>query len=261
MTEVFQFELREILNKVVKGTIQDFSIDIENIADQAGGFTGDIFFVTLSKKDTLEKQCVVLKQQKGANGQPFDYTIPFFENEIQFYSRILPELQQFYRDVTGKIFDKVPICHVTSNGPNKRLVLENLLNEKFEGYDKTKFFDEAHFEMIFETYGLYHAISMAFREKKAEKYSILENVLEPMWKTTFQTGSFMSTVLVMTCTEVQKFFEDETEKPLLNKLRLYERQGPEILNDCLWQGRTHCVFIHGDCWSNNLMFKYDVSLN
>lgn len=259
MSENISTEILELLNSVVNGKINDFSIDVKNFGGKGEGFTGDVLFGTLTNKKTKEQISTVVKEQKGYQGKPFEYTIPLFKNEIQFYNRIWPTLQKFYQEATGKSFNIVAKCLATTNGDFKKLALENLLASGFVLYDKQKPFNDEHFSFIFNTYGIYHGISAALKVQNREEFNKLIEPLDPLWKTAYHDESYTGKIFKMLSGQCKKLFDQETEKHVIDKLDEYEKNGANIVNDCMWQGRDG-VILHADCWSNNFMFKYGVSI-
>lgn len=256
--------LKEAINNNINSendVISDFLIDVVNNDVKGDGFVGDILFVTLTHKKTEEIQELIIKQEKCKDGKAIEISKRPFENEIYFYKTIWPVFQKFYRDQTGKSLDLVPNCLSTSNIALKRIILENVTSKGFAMHDKSKAFDENHLVTIFETYGLYHGISFALRELDNEQYKRLVDPLGSIWKDSFSDGQISSKLHSKRVKLIFSYFDESTEKPILQKLKNFEENGAQKVHQAMVYDKYEGVIQHGDCWSNNMMFKYDVSIN
>lgn len=258
MSSTISPDLYSLIGKAINSLIEEFSLEVsENIIGE--GFSGDVIFVTLTNNKSKEKQYLAVKQQKsGEKGTSIQSTLPFI-NEIYFYETIWRKLEQFYYETTNKRLRLVPKCLGTSQTGTKRLILENLKSQGFKTSEKTKPFDSDQLELAFKTYGIFHGVSLAYRENNQEEFVQWANSIQFEWKKLFSKGSSISQALVYSMTNGEKLFDEQTEKHLVEKLREYKENGPDILYNLLNQSTVQPVINHGDCWSNNMMFKYDVS--
>lgn len=253
-------DVLELLKDVVIGDINDYSINIDDYDGKGEGFIGDVTFLTLTNNKTNEKEGVVLKEQKTVKGEPLNITIAAFENEINFYRDIWCTLEQFYKDSTKKTINFIPKCVATSRSKMRKVVLENLKLQGFAPHDKTKPFDTVHFTAVLRTYGVFHALSMALKQQNSEEFRRLEGLLYYIDERDFDKDkSFGGKVLKTVCRDFQKMF-DANDEILIEYLKLYERIGPKIVDRCFCEGQLNGILLHGDSWSNNFMFKYDVSV-
>lgn len=252
-------DLNCLLEQAVKCSQDDFSVDIQKFDGKGEGFCGDLLFVTLTMKKTKEKKLLCVKQQKLFENKPIAFSCPLFDNEIYFYTEIGPTMKKFYQESTGKTLNVIPNCYATSGGEFRKIVLENLLSTNFVMYDKTKPFDDDHFSYIFNVYGIYHGISMALRILNVEEYEKLSTNLAPLWNTAYGRESYAGKVLMAISRSAKELFPDKRHRSLIEKLQIYENDGPEIINNCFINDHSSSVLLHGDCWSNNFMFKYGVS--
>lgn len=258
-TEV-PLDLKESLRSLVRENVEQYFIEM--VTNEEGqGFLGEIVFVTLTHKKTQEKIQLVVKQElKGSEKTEEELTL-LYQNEINFYQSIWPFLKEYYKKVSGNDLDIVPKCFSTCNNGKKRILMENIKTQGYVLYDKSKPFDDEHFRIIFKTYGIYHGISMALREKDIKKYNQLISQQKNMYKKAFENeNGIYCKAFVNKVKDILQFFDPKTEKHILDKLEVYVKYGSKILKQLVTEEFPKGVLLHGDCWSNNLMFKYDVSI-
>lgn len=247
----------DLLKTVYQKNIDDYEIEI--VPNEKGqGFIGEVVFVNLTHKETSEKKQVIVKQEQMTDGKPFEYFKNFFEKEIYFYGEVWPYLRKYYKNVSEKELTLVPKYLGTSNEERKRIILENIRPQGYELYDKRKPFDDDHLRIIFKTYGLYHGISMALRTQDYDEYNRLVGNYSNIHLYLYVDSTYGRN-FVQRIKEIQTFFDPVEDAAVLEKLRFYEESGLQMLYKCVTENLPHEVILHGDCWSNNFMFKYDVS--
>lgn len=254
MTGNIPSHLYSIIKDTLQLPIQNYALEI--CSDFMGeGYTGKLVPIKITHRRSREKQYIVLKYEQTTLG-----TISkMFDGELLFYSIIWPTLSKFYRKHYGKDICLIPKCFGTCKTKVKAIALENLTACNYQLHDNLKPFDKAHLEMIFKTYGVFHGISLAFKEKHFQKFIELINEMSYQWKNYLNLKDALSLLLCYSAESAQVAFDQITEKQVLTKLREYQEKGPDILVDLLNRYSHKGIFTHGDCWSNNLMFKYSVS--
>lgn len=255
MFQELSSDLLELLNKAVKNNINEYAIYVKS-NDKGGGYMGDIQFITLVNKTTNETKYFVLKQEPSVG---MNFVKPCCQNENYFYKVIWPSLQEFYGKRTGKVFDMVPYCFGTSENGYKKILLENLQTKGFQLHDKTKTLNHEHLEILFKTYGVFHAISMALRVQNNEEFKRFVTTLTSLREMIFINDDFLSLLLIQRLKECRKYFDPITDGGILNKLNEFETNAPARIHEALNDYKKEGVIIHGDCWNNNYLFKYNVS--
>lgn len=260
MSENLSASLVALLKNANQSNFDDFSIDVTNNA-KGEGFIGDVVFILLTNRISQERQSLVVKQQKLHDGKPSEWSNIPFENEIYFYETLWPTLRKMYEEITGKSPEFIPRCLSTLRESPKMLALEDLKAANYNTHDKTQTFGHDQMRRIFETYGTFHGISMSFKEQNCEEFSRLVKDIHHIWNDMFTDGDIVGKGLVNTVHETQNFFDSVTEQHLIDKLVAFERDGKKRVHDVLNRDSVPRVITHGDCWSNNFLFRYDVSKN
>lgn len=245
--------------------LQNYTFEVIGQTGKGDGYGSDINFVSVAAKDykntkkTLElaiksqKQTLVMENiMKGA-----------FDKEIYIYSRVLPLFEELQREnQISNIIDFMPKCYATISGKkNQALVFENLKAEGFGMHELTKPWSRQGTVLAMIAYGKWHALSFAMKILKPAAYEkVTENNVNMYLNVCLECklfklassefikirDKFIGTDLKMT-PEVLNFTQVDVLKKLAN---IYFEQ------ECL----DKSVILHGDCWNNNYMFKYEVRL-
>lgn len=152
-------------------------------------------------------------------------------------------------------FHEYPKCYSFMDDEcHESLLLENLRESNFDMLDQRDeilTYDHAH--LVMEILGKFHALSLALKDKSPEKFGKLidetpGSILREMKQYYDQCDVVIYAVLK----------EDEID--IRKKL---EKIFGESLYGALWarlveaSKEPYSVFCHGDCKTNNFMFKYD----
>lgn len=253
--------LRDFLNITINKD-GEYSVDITGSnQNQGDGYLSQVVFVTLAHSIETRNIHLVIKQPRMKDdGTLSTYTDPHFEVEISFYRTIWPTLKRYYEDTSGLTADFIPKCFTASKNDISRVVLQNIKMSGFVSFDMSKPFEEEHFMKIFETYGTYHGISMALRVQDIEKYRKLTSGLPNRFKVAFADGQYFAQICKLQAQHDKQLFDPVTENFVLRKLEIYAESCPRIMRECSKYDGSHAVIVHGDCWSNNMMFRHDVSI-
>jgi hypothetical protein len=180
-----------------------------------------------------------------------------FRNEIAFYKKIVPLLQDFQRQHGVKeVIDFVPKYYGSRLNlkddegkvdQDAVLLLENLKVANYDTLDRTRGFDLDAAKLIITDLAQFHAVPLAL---KLEKPDVFEREIKPflmLWTPKEQQRSEMSK-------QVGRLIDDIEElKPVKER----------ILNafDCNFTPRetreTFATITHNDCWVNNFLLKLE----
>jgi hypothetical protein len=262
------FKVRPGIAKLVKAVSEEHGIHNHIITDiktnQKGeGYLGEIFMITVKDADSDNHLDMVIKaafiDEKVREMVPIRMS---FQNEIYFYSTVHPALKKFEKErgVSSTVKFAPKCLKVSLQEQEEMLALENLRVSGFEIFDKTKILDEDHVELIFKTYGHFHAYSFALRDQEPEKYEKLANGCYNLYAE-FMKKSFFADHLVAINKLVESSFIPGEDDEVMKKYEKYRgRNIANIFHDVATENPKHSAILHGDCWSNNMMFKYEVSL-
>lgn len=258
MVYKFEQDLVNLVENVVNDKLENCAVIVHDGNKKGEGFLSDISFISLNDKISGEFFHLVIKKvQFGEKDSTKELMSTSFLNEIHYYREIFPILQTFQKTFSGvKIFDNFPKLLATcSDKGNEKIILQNLKYKNYEVPQKSAPFEIKTFEKIFKLYADFHALSFAFKHHNYEKFFELT---EPLHHSNLLfSKNFLGGYIKSFFRKVTRFFENQDEE-IVGKLQKYFDQSVHIYENCMIYEGSKSVILHGDCWSNNLMFKYNV---
>lgn len=254
-------KIYEVLEKAIDGNIEDFAISVNDSNKKGDGYIGQIFFVTLQEKNYGRRLNFVVKQAfSEQNIRELHPIRDAFITEIYFYTELWPKLREFQERIPATLsFDHLARCYAATREENfERLVLEDLKEQGFVMNDKRKVMDREQLEYIFKVYGKLHAISFAYKALKPGEFSELTEVVTDVW-VSFSKKQIFQDAIKLAYRQCFDNLEPGVDDAIIDKFRHYLDDGMEVFCKSLVNGK-YTAIVHGDCWSNNIMFKYDVSV-
>jgi thiamine kinase-like enzyme len=180
-----------------------------------------------------------------------------YKNEIYFYSEICPAFKKFENEHhILKPFDSVPEYITCDRQVGKEIIVfKDITKEGFELREKDLLLDDEHVRLIFKTYGHFHAISFCLKEQKPEEFERLSKSLSNIWKKYTESGGLI-TILKSHLQTAYEALDSSKHADIMEKLKKYIENTLEIFSESLYYDGKYFGILHGDCWSNNMMFKY-----
>lgn len=264
-----QTRVKIISQKVAaQENLQECDINISAGSDKGDGFVGLLSSVTISSTSIHETAPLHLMIKTAHVNVDIREVSPIrriFLREIAFYNEIYPEFVHFQRErFSGErrqILTSIPRCYLTdSSDLNETLVLENLKVCGFHHWDKKVPMNEAHLTMVMEEYGKFHAISFAMKLQTPDVYKkITEQFKDDLAAKFLEMSMPLFNRLI---DYVKLMFKSEDEKDILERIKGYQNNLQEFFDENI-KDRNECrldnaVIVHGDCWCNNMMFKYKI---
>lgn len=251
--------VKTFINKIVEKYNLDPNAKISyNPGSEIGdGFMSKTYAVDIT--DTNESLHLFLKCALNLTfpeGTGFEH---IYTNEIHFYEKFVPTYMEFLKEkgITDG-FRNVPKCYGSAD--NKILALQNLKRDGYELCDKTFIGNEQHIELVFKTYAKFHAIGFAFKDQRPELYNELIQGVTDLIKGTNE--EFNKQRVEGSKVVINDFFDKLDPK----KDKFIVDQTQHILDKLIEFGLNfgvdnspNPILIQGDCWCNNMMFKYNVS--
>ncbi|XP_065163556.1 uncharacterized protein [Atheta coriaria] len=256
---------REEVEATMNSIFQDLNITAKDMEISLGAEKGDGYLsfltrVDVTTEDGKELHVVIKCAPRSEAVRKFVPIHDAYMREIHIYEVIMPEFERFQREHgVPHPFNNIPKCLKTQSTEGKELlVLENIRTKGFQLWNRMKPMDLQHIELVFKTYGKLHAISYAMQQQEPEVYDkFTDNLFEIFSPDKFDPG--MAAMIQLLSTKLQETFENDAEHTeIYEKLTRFKDGGlMEFWKSIGTNLGNHPVLRHGDCWVNNMMFKYE----
>lgn len=142
--------------------------------------------------------------------------------------------------------------------PNECLLLDDLTTKDFVMIDRRKEnITVDHVILIMKSLGKLHAISFALKDQQPEKFKEITSNLTEIF---LSSNSSIVDYFEMMKQKLFDVISNEDDKHLKVKIeKLCEKSQFTIARECIAGelAEPYAVMCHGDCWTNNTLFKND----
>ncbi|CAG9822564.1 unnamed protein product [Phaedon cochleariae] len=268
-----QFEAKKFDSSDVLGWIRQ-SLENENVSNlniqlngssdgKNNGFASDMLFATATgvdqKGDKKDIRLAIKASKEFGHAASDDFLKLLFEREVLVYQQLFPTLKKFQQDknITAPFDDAVPKCYKTFTSVDNAsvivLVLQDLNQLGYKLHDKMVSLDVRHIRLVLEQYSKFHALSFAFRDQRPEEFKA---VAEKFFchSEGITNGSHYSSVRA----KISQNLREASREDLADQFeKVVDRGVKEMMVDILRDEVEQSVIIHGDCHSNNFMYRYE----
>ncbi|XP_063932769.1 uncharacterized protein LOC135144646 isoform X2 [Zophobas morio] len=236
----------------------EYKVEVHGKTGRGDGYLGKVTFVSVigktKNKDTKELNLVI---KTSAQNELLRSQLPvreLFELEIYIYDKVVPTFKNFETEMgfESDVLKSLPTCYLTQNLENdEALILENLKLQGFDVANRKVPLSFEHIRLVLKSYGKWHAFSLALRYKRPETFKQLVKNLGNMWSR-YILKTNLTPVFLQYYEEVRKFWENNKD---VASVKFSEHEVKSILISLVSEDLDQAVIIHGDCWTNNFMFK------
>lgn len=241
---------------------EECCVETEGTPGKGDGYVGDVYFfkVMFNKANQNETEVhLVAKVSKYVPAME-KFMSHSFNREINFYNEIIPTIRNFQESKQLKEPIRFAKCYKAFQDSSLQVILlQNLKTRGYELHPRNMPMDLNHIKFVLRNYAKFHAISFAFRDQRRDVFNKIENM--------FDHSLFiedMSTFTDFFNESGNKVHQDliEAARPdLAEKYVLFKERGlAKIIKEVLEDIPKEVVVIHGDCNSNNLLFRYKVNI-
>lgn len=230
------------------------------------GFVGLIFKVTIKEENSEKELNLILKTPPESEARRNQFgSMDLFRREIYVYNEVIPEFVKFQQE--RKIsasqgfceFPKVYYAEYSDELDDALIIMEDLRERGFVLWDKFKPTPYENAKLIMKALGKFHAISFAMKKLKPEVFNKFKE-MQCFFAEKFSTP------------EMVPMFQNSTQQALTVLDEGNEKQRKRVwhlaenfieLIKSTTDGKLDDAFGvvgHGDCWSNNFMYQYKVSM-
>lgn len=248
----------QYLEKVLKNSekdesIQLFTFKLSPAVAKGNNFASEIIRCHLKymqKYTNKEKSIIIKVALKNDLLDQFDSQ----NVEIAAYERIFPRVHELLRSIG----DNSQLCPKTLaiDKEHKTLIFEDLKDMDYHIGDRKIGVNMQHVKLVVASHAKLHACSMVMKERYGEGFSEFRRGLY------FEEAEIWLNFVKTMFREVSKavgYWEgyEKYAVKLKNMENFVAEQACLIIRE---QNEVSSVFCHGDCWTANLMFKYENDL-
>ncbi|XP_053657724.1 uncharacterized protein LOC128706808 [Anopheles marshallii] len=244
-------------------TADNFSIAFDFGSSKGDGFVGQMFKATISEGDRHEVYLCKIPPLDDDRREQFG-SMTAFAREVLVYDRFLPTIYEYQREKGIRSpedggFFHTPRCyyaHCNEVAQESVIIMEDLRLREFRLWNKHKIIDYDHAALFMTHLGRLHAISLAMKRDQPERFEQfkLSNPFDPMLTA---DGPFRNMIL----SQLQMVIDALDEQDTVERAKM-EQLKEEVFDELLRCGTAqlaepYTVVGHGDCWTNNMMFRYE----
>lgn len=255
-----------LINIAVNHGLIVYTINVIPAGTGADGFMAEILRATITdiESDTVRLRLIV--KLMPTSPLRLQMSSALFKREVQFYLNVWPEMEKFQRrklKIGIKKFAALPKCyfaHYNDERMESAIILQDMCESDFIAESARDTVTYGHARFVMKHLARLHAITFALRDQRptlfhqlklSENISALfrSEILRSMFAINVDKGLELlddSYYFYERCTaiHIRQYTKNmKTELARLNDGRLSD---------------PFSVFIHGDLWTNNLLFKYQV---
>lgn len=250
--------IEELLAPILpKLNITDHSLEVNSGSAKGDGYLGDIWNVKVHHSNG-DIKLVVKTAEPDEHQREIIRIELLFESEINFYTTIFPAMDALQVEKQVEYPLKLTKCYGSSLTKGKEaLILQDLKSEGYSLYDRKKPFDEAHLTLALKHYAKLHALSFALRSQRPEVFRQLTDSVINIMPLIYP--NFIDSVRA----QILKNAEMLKQRELIKEANAVEKVAKEVEKIYYMNEEPpdqYSVILHGDCWINNMLFKYDVRL-
>lgn len=262
---VLSNEKYSFVNKLVQSVIEDLHLDdyhfeIDNSSATANGYMSLIFFVEVRHKNGTLHLAVKASTQDEEQRKFADFS-QVFALEIHIYKNVFQAFDEFQKERSiQRPFNGVAKYFLgCSKEGSEGLVLENLRATGFCLANRQEPLDENQVVLVLREYGRFHAISYAMKDQKPKKFrQLTENMIDCFKIFLERPGSIENYQARFGI--LSDVLRKQNCKNVAERIDRFISRIPDFMINCAKPDDHHSVILHGDCWTNNIMFKYRVTI-
>ncbi|KAL3277100.1 hypothetical protein HHI36_012458 [Cryptolaemus montrouzieri] len=254
-SEEIQCYLQQLMKK--EG-IDAYETQFEGQPGKGENYLGNVTFLTVVPKNGGDAYNLVVKAAKESkelrSAMPVEIA---YKRESYMYRVVFPEFRKFVDLMeNGVTLNYIPkVFWICDEDLHETLIMDNLKHKGYQPWDRTKPMNLEHVLMVMKSLGRHHALSLALKDQKADEFSEITGVLTNIW---IEFCKYLDPVVFhgALLKDVLEFLRDAGRNDLANKFQpIFDDVRIILANETPEEDRL--VICHGDCWNNNLLFKYE----
>ncbi|CAL4091439.1 unnamed protein product, partial [Meganyctiphanes norvegica] len=256
------------LTKDKGNDVKLLSYEVEDFTKPGDNYAGVVtrVYVTYTHGGTTDKVSYIVKVNPKRNMPSYEtFLHQRFLREGHYFTVFLPEMNQLLEKFNHPALRLSKGYFLSLESCNEILFLEDLRLKGFKMRNRKIGFDKAHGLLVMNELGRLHAASL-LKEKyigadSFEKYGVLNDYVKELMDDPKQSVTIKAWFSGQLDTAIKMLEKVPGYSAVVAWLRDLQPRCLEVYYDLLQPTDKFRVIIHGDCWSNNIMFRYDEENN
>lgn len=238
---------------IQKHDLKDVVLRISPGSEKGDNYIGDLYKVEIaSKHDGCVLHNLIVKTISVKNKFEVLKLKKLFNREAYLYNVILPTFKTFQNE--HKIPIEVQFDFVECHKANTNLILmEDMCVRGYRMHNRYNSYDSNHLELALIGLARYHSISFAMKKLDLETYKNLAKLVDAPVEYSKNFDPIIKTSLDRATTVMDNALKAK-------KLLSFSKNGVEKFHKYVAtkSATPYDIICHGDCWNNNVLFKYEV---
>lgn len=255
-------ETEEVCRQVLKEKgFTNSAVQVEAVGQKGDNYVANVkrFIAQQEGVNNGKPFRIIAKLAPSGPIREFAGTAIAFRNEITVYSEIFPKFDQLQEEANIPANERLrhPICYKCFDvAPNEAIFMEDLRDDDFVLLNRFVSMTNDQTKLVLKDLAKFHALSFVLKAKDLKFYEYIKNKLINMWVMMSSSEQF-SQLIIGSEQETQNMVKNEEHKRRIKGIIQNFIQSSVNMNTIDINSK-HSVFIHGDCWTNNMLFKIKV---
>lgn len=239
--------------------VPEYELEIEGQTEKGVNYGSEIVFFSVTSKSNGKKYRFVMKTSKRSEGLREalkDGALDIRENHM--YLKVFPAIRKMLAEANSHYqMENIPKTYlVNTEYKHETIIMDDLRSNGYRLWNRTKPMDLNHIQTVLKNYGMYHASSMALSVKEPETFKNLTEDMDNMFKH-FEDDPKMKQLLKGYIEDAFGILNEFGLNDIVEKMKELPANFMNIHCKSINEA-DRITIIHGDCWANNMMFRYEV---
>nr|XP_022920809.1 uncharacterized protein LOC111429193 [Onthophagus taurus] len=263
--EMFHEDAKNFLiNFLIEKDYKDIKLELEpgsNLGDNFMGFIGKLTITAVDQSDQNKTFNWIVKTAPSIEHYRTALNIEkCYRRESYIYSEVFRIFDQFQleKQVLNPFCDHPKFVLSYLENCHETIVMENIKNDGYVMRPRQEPLDLNHVKLVMKAYGKLHALSFALKDQKPDvfkrfventpdivQHSIVNGLAKEMQKLGLQLSLGV--------------LDPVKEAKILNVYKKFVDNYLDVVIKLLQDTNERAVIGHGDCWVNNMLWKYELS--
>lgn len=238
---------------IQKNSLKDVVLRISPGSEKGDNYIGEMHKIEIaSKHDKCVLYNLIVKTTSDENKSEVLKLEDLYNREADLYNVVLPIFKTFQNE--HKIPIEVRFDFVKCHKANTNLILmEDMCARGYRMHNRYNSYDSNHLELALISLARYHSISFAMKKLDPETYKKLAKLVD----TSVMYDKYFDPIIERSLYQATTVMDDASKA---EKVLSFSKNGVEKFHKYIASksATPYDVICHGDCWNNNVLFKYEV---